>query len=301
MAKSLDVFERKEVKYLLDDKQYKALLNDFDGIMRLDDFGQTIITSIYYDTQDWALIERSLDKPLYKEKLRVRVYGTTAPRADDEAFIEIKTKFKGIVYKRRVACSYAQAQTFIEQTSRLGYAPLELCEAIAQGSAHSLQILREIEAFIARHGVLYPSMAISCSRLAYTSAPAAGASELAAAAVEQGALAAAGSEELVAETKLGELVAAAKPSGLPAAAKSEELRVTFDSSVTWRDLRVAKHAWPSALLEQGQRIMEVKVACACPLWLTHALNSAHIYPSSFSKYGTAYKARMNMIERSYCA
>ncbi len=316
MAKGLDVFKRKEVKYLLTDKQYRALLDSFDGVMRLDDFGKTIITSVYYDTEDWALIERSLDKPLYKEKLRVRVYGTTTPRVTDEAFIEIKTKFKGIVYKRRVACTYGQAQTFLEQTSLLGRAPKALIQDIAQEDAHRLQVLREIEAFIARHGALYPSMAISCSRLAFTSCveqdeaektcEQGGQAEQAARAaqVEQAAqtsrMAQAAHRADCAASVMPVLATLSEASLVPTA-NSEEVRITFDSSVAWRDARAAKHAWPNALLEQGERIMEVKVPSAYPLWLAHALGDLAIYPSSFSKYGTAYKARMNMIERSCCA
>lgn len=304
MAKGLDVFKRKEVKYLLTDKQYRALLDSFDGVMRLDDFGKTIITSVYYDTEDWALIERSLDKPLYKEKLRVRVYGTTAPRATDEAFIEIKTKFKGIVYKRRVACRYGQAQTFLEQTSLLGRAPKALIQDIAQEDAHRLQVLREVEAFIARHGALRPSMIISCSRLAFTSCVEQDWPEKVCAqgvrAAQVARMAQAAHRADCAASVMPVLATRSEASLVPTT-NSEEVRITFDSSVTWRDVRAAKHAWPNALLEQGERIMEVKVPSAYPLWLAHALGDLAIYPSSFSKYGTAYKARMNMIERSCCA
>ncbi len=304
MAKGLDVFKRKEVKYLLTDKQYRALLDSFDGVMRLDDFGKTIITSVYYDTEDWALIERSLDKPLYKEKLRVRVYGTTAPRVTDEAFIEIKTKFKGIVYKRRVACTYGQAQTFLEQTSLLGRAPKALIQDIAQEDAHRLQVLREVEAFVARHGALRPSMLISCSRLAFTSCVEQDGPEKACTqgvrAAQVARMAQAAYRADCAASVMPVPAMRSKASLVPTT-NSEEVRITFDSSVTWRDVRVAKHAWPNALLEQGERIMEVKVPSAYPLWLAHALGDLAIYPSSFSKYGTSYKARMNMIERSCCA
>lgn len=45
----------------------------------------------------------SLEKPVYKEKLRLRSYGI--PKAKDPVFLELKKKYKGIVYKRRIALS----------------------------------------------------------------------------------------------------------------------------------------------------------------------------------------------------
>lgn len=276
MKKPFDVFKRKEVKYLLSDKQYSELRAALEGKMHLDDFGQTVITSIYYDTADWSLIERSLDKPLYKEKLRVRIYGTRAPRNEDDAFIEIKSKFKGIVYKRRVPCTYGQAQAFLRQVSRAGEARGWLCEELSQGDSHRLQVLHEIAALVVRWGALSPSMAVSCSRLALTSC------------CDQ-------SQEGVISDGVG------PETDGTTAVNSEDLRITFDSELMWRDVRVARHACARELLDSDQCIMEVKTSRACPLWLVQTLNDSHIYPSSFSKYGTAYKARRNTLERSSCA
>ena len=74
------------------------------------------ITSLYFDTPGRALIERSLDKPLYKEKLRLRRYGEAAGEDADEdgcVFVEIKKKYKGVVYKRRVGMSLAAARAYM--------------------------------------------------------------------------------------------------------------------------------------------------------------------------------------------
>ena len=103
MASFTDTFERKEVKYRLNAKQHRCVLDALAGRMAADEYGRTRITSLYFDTPSRDLIARSLEKPLYKEKLRVRSYGT--PLQSERAYVEIKKKYDGIVYKRRVGCS----------------------------------------------------------------------------------------------------------------------------------------------------------------------------------------------------
>lgn len=71
-----NTFERYEEKYLLNTAQYQAMMAGLRGRMQPDLFGRSMVSSIYYDTQDYRLIRSSLDKPDYKEKLRVRAYGT---------------------------------------------------------------------------------------------------------------------------------------------------------------------------------------------------------------------------------
>lgn len=66
-----------------------------------DAYGAYTICNIYYDTGDWRLIRKSLEKTVYKEKLRIRSYGV--PTGDDKVFVELKKKYDGVVYKRRIA------------------------------------------------------------------------------------------------------------------------------------------------------------------------------------------------------
>lgn len=98
-----EIFRRKEVKYLLTQDQYHAVWEILEGRMFPDKYGKQTIRSIYYDTPDFRLIRRSLQKPVFKEKLRVRTYGPLGGKAP--CFAEIKKKFHGIVYKRRIAYS----------------------------------------------------------------------------------------------------------------------------------------------------------------------------------------------------
>nr|WP_330423131.1 polyphosphate polymerase domain-containing protein [Butyricicoccus sp. OF13-6] len=112
MSEYQGTFKRYEKKYLVTQQQYDALAKVFAARMVPDRFAESTISNIYYDTPDFRLIRRSLDRPAYKEKLRLRTYRT--PGADTEAFVEIKKKYDHIVYKRRVAMTYSEAQAYLD-------------------------------------------------------------------------------------------------------------------------------------------------------------------------------------------
>ena len=95
-----DTFKRYELKYLLSKEQKEALLKAMEPYMALDAYGRSTICNIYYDTKDKLLIRRSLDKPIYKEKLRVRSYVVAKP--GETVLVEIKKKYDSVVYKRRI-------------------------------------------------------------------------------------------------------------------------------------------------------------------------------------------------------
>ena len=73
------IFKRYEVKYMLNRQQYTALRSLMKNYMTADPHGPGTIQSLYFDTPDYLLIRHSLEKPLYKEKLRLRSYGIASP------------------------------------------------------------------------------------------------------------------------------------------------------------------------------------------------------------------------------
>ena len=101
------VFQRYEFKYLLTRGQQARLLSAAGARLRPDEYSHSSIRNLYLDTPDFRLIRRSLEKPVYKEKLRLRSYG----RADREhpVFMELKKKYRSIVYKRRLTLPYGRA------------------------------------------------------------------------------------------------------------------------------------------------------------------------------------------------
>ena len=149
MAGFKDVFQRIEVKYLLDDTQYTGLMKRLEKMAAVDSYGKTSILNIYFDTPKYTLIERSLEGPVYKEKLRLRTYGTA--RDDTNAFIEIKKKYKGVVYKRRISMPYREAMAYLTEGKR---------------PEKRSQISDEIDYFLQYYKGLRPAMAISYDRIA---------------------------------------------------------------------------------------------------------------------------------------
>ena len=63
-------FKRYELKYLLTRQEKQNVLKSMAEHMKLDDYGRTTIRNIYFDTDTYRLIRHSLEKPVYKEKLR---------------------------------------------------------------------------------------------------------------------------------------------------------------------------------------------------------------------------------------
>ncbi|HKM22546.1 MAG TPA: polyphosphate polymerase domain-containing protein [Lachnospiraceae bacterium] len=142
------VFERYEKKYLLNRAQYENLLVFLKQYMKQDQYGLHTICNIYYDTASYDLIRHSLEKPIYKEKFRVRSYG----RADKTrpVFLELKKKYKGVVYKRRVAMTFAEAEAYLLQN---------------KSPKNPEQILREIDWFLNLNDVA-PKIFIAYDRIA---------------------------------------------------------------------------------------------------------------------------------------
>ena len=108
-------FKRYEKKYMLTQEQQVNLMKQLLPYIKEDKFGRYTICNIYYDTEDWELIRQSIQKPVYKEKLRVRSYGV--PGDEDKAFIEIKKKYKGIVYKRRITAQAKDVEPILTDGS----------------------------------------------------------------------------------------------------------------------------------------------------------------------------------------
>lgn len=101
------IFQRYEFKYLMDTRQLQAVLAAMAPHMVPDEYSHSSIRNLYLDTPDFRLIRRSLEKPVYKEKLRVRSYGRAG--AETSVFVELKKKYRSVVYKRRISMPQDQA------------------------------------------------------------------------------------------------------------------------------------------------------------------------------------------------
>lgn len=143
-----DIFKRYELKYILSIEQYYLLKSAMDGFMKGDKYGESDICNLYCDTPDFLLVRRSIDKPFYKEKLRIRSYGVA--KDGEKVFVEIKKKYDSVVYKRRIATDENTAVGILENDT-----------------IYDSQIGKEIAYFTKLYNGIKPQMFISYRREAY--------------------------------------------------------------------------------------------------------------------------------------
>ncbi|MBQ7363911.1 MAG: polyphosphate polymerase domain-containing protein [Clostridia bacterium] len=141
-------FRRYELKYLLSAESAELLKQELLFSLSPDKYGPSTVRNVYYDTGDFRLIRRSIEKPIYKEKLRVRSYS----KSGSSVFVELKRKYDGVVYKRRIALPENCAEDWLSGRAEI---------------AESSQISREIQYFINYYPDLSPKVFLSYEREAY--------------------------------------------------------------------------------------------------------------------------------------
>ena len=231
------IFKRIEKKCFLTEEKYEQLLTYLGDRVKMDKYGRHTICNIYLDTPDFLLIRNSIDAKVYKEKLRLRSYGT--PNSDSKVFLEIKKKYKGVVYKRRVVLSLSDAMEYIVT----GKMPMQS------------QIMDEIEYAMNFYGRPAPAVVLCYEREAF------------------------------------------KVNDYP------QVRLTFDRNVRYRtDNLLLEHGHSGkCIIPKNAVLLEIKTDEAMPLFLSDALSSLEIYPTSFSKYATVYRdmCALKQIETAY--
>ena len=225
----IHIFCRVEKKYRLTTELCAEFRNEIASYVQPDEYGKSTVCSLYLDTPDRVLIRNSIDakgieKVSYKEKLRIRSYGNAT--AESKVFLEIKKKYKGVVYKRRLSTTWEKALRYLQTREK----PRES------------QIMEEIDYAMSYYGPVGPAMYVACEREAFV------------------------------------------------LKEDPNLRITFDTLVRARDTRLSlsEGCDGDLLLPENEVLMEIKTAGAMPLWLAHVLDKYRIFPTSFSKYGTAH-------------
>ncbi len=146
---AITVMQRYEMKYLMNARQTKDLRQKLEGYMQIDEYGLTSIASLYYDTPDTRLIRESLEGQEFKEKLRLRSYGLAT--GESPVYLELKRKYDGIVYKRRVQSTLPDVDGFFSGHDTLGNG----------------QIQKELSYFRDHYKMLAPTCLIIYDRVAY--------------------------------------------------------------------------------------------------------------------------------------
>ncbi|MDR0554455.1 MAG: polyphosphate polymerase domain-containing protein [Treponema sp.] len=146
------IFQRYEKKYIISADQKESLMEAIGGRLASDEYGSYTIANLYYDTERFELARGTGRKQAYKEKLRMRSYG----KAGDgkPVFLELKKKFRGVVYKRRSRLELDEAASFFSGNAR--------------NAVPSDQILREIRRFIDIRQKLEARVFLAYDRTAYS-------------------------------------------------------------------------------------------------------------------------------------
>lgn len=142
------IFKRKEVKYLLNTETFQRLKEQLLPYLEKDVYPEYTICNLYFDTDNFDSIRVSMEKPLFKQKMRLRSYGI--PKPDDSVFLELKKKYRGIVYKRRFKAPYQQIMDYLAG----GELPVDNVNA------------KEIDYTMKRLG-LYPKVYLAYDRIAF--------------------------------------------------------------------------------------------------------------------------------------
>lgn len=154
---SVEVFNRREIKYLIPQSEYEKLLPLILEHMDADKYNLNnqsySIHNLYFDTKDDYLISTSIQKPVYKQKIRLRSYGVV--QNDDDVYFEIKKKYKGIVNKRRTVLSYAQALDYLSKRMRPDHEKL------------NNQVFNELDYLFTMYPDLSPKVYLSYDRFAF--------------------------------------------------------------------------------------------------------------------------------------
>lgn len=219
----ISIFKRQEEKFLITLDEYVKLQKIISDQVPQDSYGKYLVQSLYFDTDKWDIIRASIEKPVFKEKLRLRCYNI--PSCNSTIYLELKKKYKGIVHKRRIDFPLEMLRT-------------RNAREIAKNS--DSQMGREMNFYLKAYPVS-EKVHISYNREAF--------------------------------------------------AHESGLRITFDTNIHFRTdkLDYENPEGGRKILPDNIVVMEIKTLGGMPMWLARNLSEFHIYPSSFSKYGTGYK------------
>lgn len=145
-----DIFRRVELKYIIDKKQYDYLMNSMKEYIVEDEYKESTICNIYFDTANYDLISHSITKPYFKEKIRLRSYNI--PSEESIVFLEIKRKCDKIVSKRRIQMKLKDFENYKKNKNLV--------------QVQNNQIKSELDYYFNRYN-LEPKVFLAYNRIAY--------------------------------------------------------------------------------------------------------------------------------------
>lgn len=245
-----NTFERREIKYILNEEQEKRLIAMMKKYMALDEYGESTISSIYIDTPQYLMIRRSIEKPVFKEKFRIRSYGEG--KAHDKVYLEIKRKIKKTVYKRRVSMSYKEAVDFIEK----GKIPVSIKLIQPDDSIIVMPNTKDMEKEIKKKQILNELLYMRNSYV---------------------------------KLKMAAMITYDRKAYFGKEDESFRITIDRNIRMRDFNFRFEDLDEGTLLLPKEKVILEIKTKEGLPKWMLKYLNDEKLYKSSFSKYGEGYR------------
>lgn len=153
-----EIFSRYELKYLIPFHLYEELSQILKTRMVYDKYGDSEgkynIISLYFDSADKKIYYETRNKRKYRQKLRLRIYNKAT--LEDNAYFEVKKKYKNRVNKRRTSIKLEHAYQYIDN----------LLGKHDEISVSNQQIFGEIDSFRTLYN-LVPENIVSYDRQAF--------------------------------------------------------------------------------------------------------------------------------------
>ena len=291
------VFERKEKKFVLTRDVLDEFLNAIHTHLVPDERGITRVSSLYYDTPENTLISRSLEKPVYKEKLRIRAYGEVDENS--EVFVELKKKFKGIVYKRRFSCPLSDAEAFF--TTYSGNKSSEVNQVAGEPdvnrSATSGPCGKDVsDCFTTYSGNKSSEVNQVAGEPDVNRSATSGPCQVDSA--DRNYLEVKACRDRYQNLQPKMLIVTNRLALYTNDGSDIRLTIDFDPMFDNKNLSLDNHGSHKRLIDKDQCILEIKSAGALPMWMIKEMSERNIRPQSFSKYGEAFKKSMQVERKS---
>ncbi|PAV30485.1 VTC domain-containing protein [Virgibacillus profundi] len=151
---AIEIFRRREQKYLITKEQYQELIMQIAPYMRSDKFGidgRYTVSTLYFESSDHKIYFETKNKLKYRQKLRLRVYNDTD--LNSTAFFEVKQKHKKVVNKRRMLIPLHEAYRYLDEKE----------DSLDYYETSNPQVLKEIDYFRKLYQ-LDPEMVVSYDR-----------------------------------------------------------------------------------------------------------------------------------------
>lgn len=146
-------FRRKESKYIVDKAVFAQLETELKTYMVADEYANSTITNIYFDNEQFEMIQDAIDKKYGREKVRMRVYDAQ-PSKNSQAFLEIKKKENKIGFKYRLTSTPLAVMEYVEK-------------GLADQTMADEKVMSELATLKKRYGSIKPKMYIYYDRVSF--------------------------------------------------------------------------------------------------------------------------------------